>query len=76
MLGRPAAVHRSAIPDVGDMLEVVTAFPPARGAARNLAFVDFEALRSVHGLVVEAGERWTGGRDRRRQGAHFALKAG
>jgi hypothetical protein len=52
LLGRPAEVHSFHDPIVGDTLDVVTAFPPARGASRNLAFVDFEALRSSHGLVV------------------------
>ncbi|MEO6396264.1 MAG: hypothetical protein ABIO40_10185, partial [Devosia sp.] len=51
-LGRPGEVHSFRDPVVGDTLDVVTVFPPSRGAARNLAFVDFEALRSVHGLVV------------------------
>lgn len=51
-LGKPAAVHSFRDPVVGDMLDVVTIFPPARGAVRNLSFVDFEALKSIHGLVV------------------------
>src|SRR5690606_14984082 len=29
------------------------AFPPARGLTRTLDYVDFVALRSVHGLVVQ-----------------------
>src|SRR5690606_28358808 len=51
-LPRPATVHQFRDPVVGDVLSVVTAFPPARGVVRNLEYVDFEALRSVHGLVV------------------------
>jgi hypothetical protein len=51
-LGKPNKVHSFRDPIVGDMLEVVTAFPPARGAVRDLAYVDFDALRSVHGLVI------------------------
>ncbi|RYE09942.1 MAG: hypothetical protein EOP22_06720 [Hyphomicrobiales bacterium] len=51
-LGKPSKVHTFRDPVVGDMLEVVTAFPPARGAVRDLSYVDFDALRSVHGLVV------------------------
>ncbi|MEO7221831.1 MAG: hypothetical protein ABIY37_05105, partial [Devosia sp.] len=49
LLGRPHKVHSFRDPVVGDMLQVVTAFPPARGAVRDLSYVDFEALRSVHG---------------------------
>lgn len=51
-LERPARVHEFADPTVGDTLEVVTAYPPARGILRNLNYVDFDALRSVHGLVI------------------------
>ncbi len=52
MLGKPYKVHSFRDPVVGDMLDIVTAYPPARGAVRDLAYVDFDALRSVHGLVV------------------------
>jgi len=52
LLGKPYKVHSFRDPVVGDMLEVVTAFPPARGAVRDLSYVDFDALRSVHGLVI------------------------
>lgn len=51
-LDRPARVHDVRDPVVGDVLEVVTMFPPARGLVRDLDYVDFEALRSVHGLVI------------------------
>ncbi|MDR3471969.1 MAG: hypothetical protein P4M09_09805 [Devosia sp.] len=51
-LERPSRVHRFKDPVVGDTLTVVTAYPPARGVAHDLDFVDFEALRSVHGLVI------------------------
>jgi hypothetical protein len=51
-LGRPYRVHSFRDPVVGDVLEVVTAFPPARGVVRDLGYVDFDALRSVHGLVL------------------------
>ena len=51
-LGRPAQVHAFHDPIVGDTLDVVTTYPPARGIVRDLDFVDFDALRSVHGLVV------------------------
>ncbi len=52
-LGRPSKVHEFLDPVVGDMLSVVTAFPPARGVNRDLDYVDFDALRSIHGLVVK-----------------------
>ncbi len=51
-LGKPYEVHSFRDPIVGDLLEVVTAFPPAHGAVRDLDYVDFDALRSVHGLVI------------------------
>jgi hypothetical protein len=50
---RPGRVHDFRDPLVGDVLKVVTAFPPARGMTRSLDYVDFSALRSVHGLVVQ-----------------------
>ncbi|QJR18327.1 hypothetical protein [Pelagibacterium halotolerans] len=52
-LERPANVHQLRDPDVGDILDVVTTYPPARGVVRDLGFVDFQAPRSVHGLVVK-----------------------
>lgn len=51
-LQRPGRVHQFSDPVVGDKLTIVTAYPPARGVTRDQAFVDFSALRSVHGLVV------------------------
>ncbi|MCZ4345896.1 tetratricopeptide repeat protein [Devosia neptuniae] len=51
-VARPARVHDFRDPNVGDVLKVVTAFPPARGLTRTLDYVEFSALRSVHGLVV------------------------
>ncbi|MDB5622316.1 MAG: hypothetical protein JWR39_879 [Devosia sp.] len=50
---RPARVHEFRDPLVGDALKVVTAYPPARGVTRLLDYVEFSALRSVHGLVVK-----------------------
>lgn len=50
---RPSRVHELRDPEVGDILDVVTAFPPSRGIVRDLDFVDFTALRSVHGLVIQ-----------------------
>lgn len=52
-VARPARIHEFRDPDVGDVLKIVTAYPPARGIARTLDYVDFSALRSVHGLVVK-----------------------
>lgn len=52
-VARPARIHEFRDPEVGDVLKVVTAYPPARGIARTLDYVDFSALRSVHGLVVK-----------------------
>jgi tetratricopeptide (TPR) repeat protein len=53
-VARPARVHDFRDPNVGDVLKIVTAYPPARGLTRTLEYVDFAALRSVHGLVVKA----------------------
>lgn len=50
---RPGRLHDFRDPLVGDMLKVVTAYPPARGLTRTLDYVDFSALRSVHGLVLK-----------------------
>lgn len=52
-VARPARIHDFRDPIVGDMLKVVTAYPPARGVTRTLDYVDFSALRSVHGLVLK-----------------------
>ena len=50
---RPARIHDFRDPLVWDMLKVVTAYPPARGVVRTLDYVEFSALRSVHGLVIK-----------------------
>lgn len=52
-LERPARVHQFRDPVIGDLISIVTAYPPARGATRTLSYVDFAALRSVQGLVVK-----------------------
>src|SRR5690606_33322119 len=44
-------VHQLRDPNVGDVLEVVTAYPPARGMVRDLHLVDFSAPKTAHGLV-------------------------
>ncbi|HEY4199866.1 MAG TPA: hypothetical protein VGM83_04830 [Devosiaceae bacterium] len=59
-LGKPGKVHEFTDPVVGDTLEVVTAYPPARGVTRDLSFVDFSTLRSVHGLVVRPTHQGVG----------------
>jgi hypothetical protein len=51
-LDRPSRVHKFQDPVVGDTLTVVTAYPPARGVDHDLDMVDFEALKTVQGLVV------------------------
>lgn len=51
-VARPGKVHVLRDPVVGDTLRVVTVMPPARGMTRDLTFVDFDALRSAHGLVI------------------------
>ncbi|WP_332699476.1 tetratricopeptide repeat protein [Devosia sp.] len=50
---RPGRIHDFRDPLVGDLLKVVTAYPPARGVTRTLDYVEFSALRSVHGLVIK-----------------------
>ena len=52
-VARPARIHDFHDPEVGDVLKIVTAYPPARGIARTLDYVDFSALRSIHGLVIK-----------------------
>ncbi|WP_424982987.1 hypothetical protein [Maritalea sp. S77] len=52
-LKRPGRVHQMRDPNVGDLLQVVTAYPPSRAIVRDLEYVDFKALRAVHGLVVK-----------------------
>lgn len=52
-MDRPVRLHQLRDPEIGDVLEVVTVFPPAHGIVRRLSFVDFDALASVHGLVIK-----------------------
>lgn len=52
-VARPGRIHDFVDPVVGDTLKVITAYPPARGITRSLDYVEFSALRSVHGLVVK-----------------------
>ena len=51
-LARPGGVHVLHDPDAGDTLSIVTILPPARGIVRDMKYVDFDALRSAHGLVI------------------------
>jgi tetratricopeptide (TPR) repeat protein len=49
----PRNMHRITDPDVGDALVVVTAMGPPRGIAKTQAFVDFRALASAQGVVIQ-----------------------
>jgi tetratricopeptide (TPR) repeat protein len=49
----PHQLHRIADPEAGDQLLVVTAFAPARGLIHTQDFIEFRALASTHGVVVE-----------------------
>ena len=46
-------LHRLADPEAGDGLLVVTALGPVRGFVKTQEFVEFRALASVHGVVVQ-----------------------
>ncbi len=49
----PQHVYRIADPDVGDTLFVVTALAPARGIIAEQDFIEFHALASTQGVVIE-----------------------
>jgi hypothetical protein len=49
----PQALHRLADPEAGDTLFVVTGFAPARGFIDSQDFVEFDALASTQGAVIE-----------------------
>ncbi|MEN3376924.1 MAG: hypothetical protein V7604_2279 [Hyphomicrobiales bacterium] len=49
----PRKVHRLTDPDIGDTLFVVTAIGPARGFVKAQEFVEFNALVSTHGVVIQ-----------------------
>ncbi len=51
--GNPRAIHRITDPAVGDRLLVVTALGPARGFLKSQEFVEFRALPSVQGVVLQ-----------------------
>ncbi len=52
-LDRVGKVHRLKDPDIGDELVAVTALGPVRGLPKAQDFVDFRALASVHGVVIQ-----------------------
>jgi len=49
----PRELHRLDDPDAGDTLMVVTALGPVRGFLKTQDFVEFRALASTHGVVVQ-----------------------
>jgi len=49
----PHLVHHLADPEAGDQLIVVTAYAPARGFINAKDFVEFRALASAQGVVIE-----------------------
>ena len=49
----PGHLHRLTDMDVGDTLLVVTALGPARGFIKSQDFVEFRALASTHGVVIQ-----------------------
>ncbi len=49
----PSMLHRLADPEVGDTLLVVTGLGPARGLVKTQNFVEFRALASAHGVVIQ-----------------------
>src|SRR5262249_33990437 len=51
-LAAPGRVYDIKDPEIGDHLVVVTAMSPVRGLVRGQDFVDFDALASIHGVVL------------------------
>jgi tetratricopeptide (TPR) repeat protein len=49
----PQRLHKLSDPEVGDTIYAVTGFGPARGFVKTQDFVEFRALASVHGVVVQ-----------------------
>jgi hypothetical protein len=49
----PSKMHRIADPEVGDNVIVITAMGPARGFLKTQDFVEFRALASTHGVVLQ-----------------------
>jgi tetratricopeptide (TPR) repeat protein len=50
---KPQQLHRIVDPEIGDSLLVVTAFGPARGFIKTQDFIEFRALASTQGVVVQ-----------------------
>jgi tetratricopeptide (TPR) repeat protein len=51
--GDPRTIHRLTDPEAGDELVVVTGLGPPRGFLQGQDFVEFSALPSAHGVVVQ-----------------------
>ena len=49
----PRQMHWIKDPDIGDTLLVVTGLAPARGFIKTQDFVEFRALASTHGVVIQ-----------------------
>ena len=49
----PRRLHRLADPDIGDTLFVVTGLGPTRGFIKTHDLVEFRALASTHGVVIQ-----------------------
>jgi tetratricopeptide (TPR) repeat protein len=49
----PRRLHRLKDPEAGDELLVVTALGPTRGFVKTQEFVEFRALTSTHGVIVQ-----------------------
>jgi hypothetical protein len=49
----PQHVHRLTDPELGDRLLVVTGFAPERGFINTQEFIEFRALASTQGVVIE-----------------------
>jgi tetratricopeptide (TPR) repeat protein len=52
-LDQPQRLHRLTDPEADDTLDVVTALPPARGFIDEQDFIEFHALASTQGVVIE-----------------------
>jgi tetratricopeptide (TPR) repeat protein len=49
----PRIAHQLKDPEIGDTLIVVTGLGPARGFVKSHEFVEFQALVSTHGVVIQ-----------------------
>ena len=64
----PQHLHRLTDPEVGDKLLVVTGFAPERGFINTQEFIEFRALASTQGVVIEPLADDLDRQSRRRQG--------